>query len=259
MIVEFIGASGSGKTALARSVVRSLGEPRDAVMASDLVLRRAGLRSVRGATARNLVADLSAGVEMFGMNGKERAFLGYALRRLGRHRPRTLQTMNYLRSVVRRLGVDRIARRHGRRTLVLADEGVVLIAYLLFVYGDVEFDEEDLAEFAAMVPLPDRIVHVRAPIESLVRRTLSRPDPPRELRSRDEATVRRHLGSAAAMFDRLVAFPPLRDRVLEVENLAGEDRRRALADRIADSLRSPGRSPGASTTPRFPDTIRREV
>ena len=236
MIVEFIGASGSGKTSLARSVVRSLEKTQDAVMASDLVLRRLHLEHVAAPTARNIVADLSAAVEMLRLNGEQRTFLAYTLRRLNRHRPKSLQTLNYVRSIVRRLGVDGIARRRGRHMLVLADEGIVLTAYLLFVYGNTGFDEDDLAEFAAMAPLPDCIVHVKAPLESLVRRTLSRLDPPRELRVRDTETVTRFLGSAADMFAGLVTTRPLRDRVLEVENPGGAVRQQALAARIADSI-----------------------
>ncbi len=236
MIVEFIGASGSGKTSLARSVVCSLAKGHDAVMASDLVLRRLQLEKVAAPTTRNIVADLSATVEMLHLNGEQRTFLAYALRRLNRHRPRSLQTLNYVRSVVRRLGVDGIARRRGRHMVVLADEGIVLISYLLFVYGNTGFDEDDLAEFAGMAPLPDCVVHVKAPLESLVRRTLSRLDPPRELRARDTETVTRFLGSAADMFAGLVTTPPLRDRVIEVENVGDADGQQALAARIADSI-----------------------
>jgi thymidylate kinase len=239
VIVEFIGASGAGKTSLARNVVRSLEETHDVVTASDLVLGRLGLEEVAAPTARNLVADLSAGVEVLRLNREHRAFLTYALRRLSRHRPKSLQTLNYVRSVVRRLGMDRIARRRGRDVVVLADEGIVLAAYVLFVYGNAGFDKDDLAEFAGLAPLPDRIVHVKAPIDSLVQRTLSRRHPPRELRSHDEKTIRRLLGSAADMFAELVTTPSLRDRVLEVENPGGADTaQRELAARVADFIRT---------------------
>ena len=122
--------------------------------------------------------------------------------------------------------------------VVLADEGILLVAYLLFVYGNTGLHEDDLAEFAGIAPLPDRIVHVKAPLESLVDRTLSRPDPPRELRGRDQETVTRFLSSAADMFARLVTTPPLRDRVLEVDNLGDASGQQALAARVADSIRT---------------------
>jgi ABC-type oligopeptide transport system ATPase subunit len=258
VIVEFIGASGSGKTSLARNVVRSLEETHDAVMASDLVLRQLRLEEVSAPTARNVVADLSAVVEMLRLTGEQRTFLPYALRMLNRHRPRSFQTLNYVRSVVRRLGVDGIARRRGRHMVVLVDEGVLLVAYLLFVYGNTGFHEDDLAEFAGIAPLPDRIVHVKAPLESLVRRTLSRLDPPRELRARDKETVTRFLGSAADMFAQLVTTPPLRDRVLEVENLGGAARQQELATGIADSIRTL-RQPANSTIPKAMADSRKEA
>lgn len=240
MIVEFIGASGSGKTSLARNVARSLEETHAVVTASDLVLGRLRMEDIVAPTARNIFADLSAVVEMLRLNGEQRRFLAYAVRRLRRHRPKSLQTLNYVRSIVRRLGMDGIARRRGQHMVVLADEGIVLVAYLLFVYGNTGFDEDDLAEFAEVAPLPDRIVHVKAPLESLVHRTRTRPDPPRELRFRDEETVRRFLDSAAGMFRKLVRTPPLRDRVLEVENPGGYVTEKELAAMVADSIRGLG-------------------
>lgn len=236
MIVEFIGASGSGKSSLAREVARLLRETHEAVIASDLVLRQLHLEKITSPTSRNVVADFRALVEMLRLNGGHRTFLAYALRKLKQHRPKSFQTLNYVRSVVRRLGVDGIARRRGRTMVVLADEGIVLAAYFLFVYGNSGFDQDDLSEFAGMAPLPDRIVHVKAPLTTLVRRTFSRVDPPQELRGRDEETVTRLLGSAADMFAGLVQTAPLRDRVLEVENVGGTAGQQALAARIADSI-----------------------
>jgi hypothetical protein len=258
VIVEFIGASGSGKTSLARNVVQLLEETDDAVMASDLVLRHLHLGKVTARTARNVVADLNSVVEMLRLNGEQRTFLAHALRTLNRHRPRSFQTLNYVRSVVRRLGMDGIARRRGRHMVVLADEGIVLVAYLLFVYGSTGFNEDDLAEFASIAPLPDRIVHVKAPLESLVQRTLSRPDPPRELRGRDKETVTRFLGSAADMFASLVTTPALRDRVVEVENLGDANGRKVLAARIVESIRTL-RQPAGSAIPRAMADSRKEA
>jgi hypothetical protein len=259
VIVEFIGASGSGKTSLARNVVRSLEGTHDAVMASDLVLRRLHLERLAAPTTRNVLADLSAVVEMLRLNGERRTFLAYAVRRLNRHRPKSLQTLNYVRSVVRRLGVDGIARRRGQHMIVVADEGILLTAYLLFVYGNTGFDEDDLAEFAGIAPLPDRIVHVKAPLESLVRRTLSRLDPPRELRARDKEDVTRFLGSATEMFAGLVRTPALRDRVLEVENPGGAVGQQGLAATIADSIRALRQPVGDLAIPRSMEYSRRKA
>jgi thymidylate kinase len=258
VIVEFIGASGSGKTSLARKVAHALEETDDAVMASDLVLRRLHLEEVTGPTARNMVADLNAVVEMLRLKAEQRTFLAYALRMLNRHRPRSFLTLNYVRSVVRRIGMDGIARRRGNHMVVLADEGIVLVAYLLFVYGNTGLHEDDLAEFAEIAPLPDRVVHVKAPLESLVDRTLARPDPPRELRARDRETVTRFLGSAADMFAGLVTTPQLRDRVLEVENLGDAAEQQALAVKIADSIRTL-RQPAGIASPRAMADSHKEV
>jgi hypothetical protein len=76
----------------------------------------------------------------------------------------------------------------------------------------------DLERFASVAPLPELIVYVKAPLATLVRRSLERPDPPREIRSRDRMLVELFVGRAHAMFETLVEIPILRERVVVVDN-----------------------------------------
>ena len=237
MIVEFIGASGSGKTSLARAVARTWGDDDAVITAWDLVLEHVHPPGV-SARMTNVVADLYSIKEMVRLGRKHRAFLAYAVGRLRNHRPIRLQTLNYCRSVVRRLGVDQLARRNASGRVVLVDEGTMLAAYLLFVYGNCEFDHEDLVEFTEMVPQPDCIVHVRAPLLSVIERTQARSDPPRELRGLDRRELGIYRARAADMFGSLMAAPTLRSRFIEVENVAGtKSEREMLAADVAASLK----------------------
>ena len=78
----------------------------------------------------------------------------------------------------------------------------------------------DTADFTSgKIPLPDIIVYVKAPFDSLVKRTLQRTDPPRELRSKNQAMVEKYVSRAVTMFDRLVKADSIQSRLLIVENL----------------------------------------
>lgn len=240
MIVEFIGASGSGKTTLARGVAQHLAAVEDCTTASDLVLDRWKLKRISHSTMQNVIADIGSFVDLPRLSSDERAFLRYAFRRLSLHRPIGLQTLNYYRSVVRRTGMNSYAHRVGSGRIVLADEGLVLVAYLLFAYGGASFDDRDLAKFASVVPLPDRIVHVKAPVELLIERAISRADRRRELTVSDRRVLQDRLARAADLFDRLALVPSIHNRVISVEN---HDCPASMPDEtfayIADGLRDP--------------------
>jgi thymidylate kinase len=130
-----------------------------------------------------------------------------------------------------------LARRRAASRVVLADEGTVLTAYHVFVLAALEFGPDELERFARLVPLPDRIVYVRAPVAALVERAATRDEgrrqlPPGEI-DRVEATIRRTVD----LFDLLVTAAPIRDRVLVVDNDDGDDiRRRRLVAAIAARL-----------------------
>ena len=217
MIVEFIGATGAGKTTLARGLVNR-GIPAHRVrMATDLVTDRLGRRWIDDPHAINLLADVSALPSFFGSFGRDRDFVGYAFDRLRHHAPSTFAKINYLRNIVRKLGMHEMTRKADPDTAFLVDEGTILMAYQLFVYSDAPFTHADLERFVRLVPLPDVIVHVKAPTDVLLRRAMSRPDPRRELAGKSAREVEGRIARAVELFDALAKIEPIRERLLTVE------------------------------------------
>jgi len=221
MMVEFIGSTGAGKTTVVGAVQRRLAGRARVHMAPEFVGSLLRLPPLTKPHHRNLVSDLLGLPFFLGSLHRHAAFLRFTLLVLGRQRF-TLQAVNRVRSTIRKIGVYEIVRRLGDGRIVLVDEGTVLNAHNLFVYTSRTYTAADLNRFASVVPLPDLIVYVRAPLSTLVRRSLQRPDPPREIRSRDPALIELYVGRAFAMFEALVEIPALRKRVVVVDNPGGQ-------------------------------------
>lgn len=234
MIIEFVGSTGAGKTTLASKVQRRLVEQAQVVTSFDLVAELLGLRRVTNPTLRNLIQDL-VGLPFFIRSlYQHRAFVVFALKTLARQRSYTFFNINYLRSIVRKIGTYEIVKQYHHDRIILVDEGTVLSAHLLFVYASTIYSQEDIEKFARLVPLPELVVYIKAPVESLVRRSLQRSDARKEMRSKNQMLVEKYISRAAEMFDRLVETKRIRDRVLIVANPAStDDERGAVADRIA--------------------------
>jgi thymidylate kinase len=237
MIVEFIGSTGAGKTTLIPEVRHRLAKTTEVTTSFDLVAAPLGFRNVTHPTARNLIQELVGLPFFIGSLRQHRAFVVFALETLARHKSYTFFTMNYLRSIVRKIGTYEIVKRYNHDRIILVDEGTVLSAYLLFVYTSTIYSQEDIETFASLVPLPDLVVYVKAPVDSLVRRSLQRSDAPREMRSKDHVLVEKYVSRAAEMFDRLAEIKRIRDRVLIVANPdSTEGDRDAAADFIATRI-----------------------
>ena len=234
MIIEFVGSTGAGKTTLASEVQHRLAEKAQVVTSFELIAGLLGWRHVTNPTIRNLIQDL-VGFPFFVRSlYQHRAYVVFALKTLARHTSYTLFTINYLRGIARKIGTYEIIRRYKRDQIILVDEGTVLSAHILFVYTSTIYSQEDIENFASLVPLPELVVFINAPVDNLVQRTLQRSDAPREMRSKNQKLVEKYINRAAKMFDQLSHTKEIRDRVLIVANAASTiDERGVVADSIA--------------------------
>ena len=233
MIVEFIGASGAGKTSLIASLATAPTSPPMTAV-SDLLHDRPPLRNVREPHLQNLLDDVMLFPSFVRGGEQHRRFVRFAASRLRRSAPSTFARYNYLREIVRDVGKHRFARAFAPGATVLLDEGPLITASHLFVYSRGGYDDHELERFIALAPLPDRVVYVRAPIELLVERAVARRDRRREL-SHDENGERR-LRRAVEVFDRLVASPTLGPRAIVVESVNVSEARDVVARSLAHAL-----------------------
>ncbi|MCD6021897.1 MAG: hypothetical protein K0R20_1607 [Actinomycetia bacterium] len=248
MIVELIGATGAGKSTLARELLRRGLESGPVRMATDLVIDRPGRRWVENPHAVNLLADAAALPPFLRSFDYHRDFVRFAYERLRRHAPSTFAKANYLRNVVRKVGVYELTRRADPTVTFLNDEGTVLIAYQLFVYSDAAPTSPEIERFARLVPLPDLVVHVKAPIHLLVERAMTRPDVRRELAGLDRERIGSRIGRANSVFDALAESDALRDRMVTIElaDASPEGLDRAVRQ-LRDAVETRAHALGSST------------
>jgi thymidylate kinase len=257
MIVEFIGCTGAGKTTLIGQVQARLAETTPVTTAHEVIASRIGLNVLGSPTAQNFVEELVGFPFFLRSLGRHRAYLALTLRMLMRDAQLSVTTLNNLRSLERKLGGYEITMRYLNGAVVLVDEGPIQAAHMFAPNAD-SLTQSDIDRFAALLPLPDLVVYVKSPMDALMERTLQRPDPPREVRSKQETATARHLKGAVAVFDRLVHSGSLRARVLIVENAGtAQNECSAAADEIAASIlnRRAVHYTGEVTTNLVPETL----
>lgn len=218
MMIEFIGSTGAGKTTLISDVQRRLVQIESVTTSFRLVASPLGLRNVTNPTARHLIQEFIGFPFFIRSLYRHKAFIIFILRMLARQANLSLFTINNLRSLVRKVSVYEIIKRRQHDQIILVDEGTVLLAHNVFVYSHALYTSEEIARFASLVPLPDIIIYIKTPVETLVQRSLLRADPPRELKSRNRELIEKQINRAVRMFDQLVKAENIRSRLLIVEN-----------------------------------------
>ena len=250
MIVEFIGSTGAGKTTLASEVQRRLSQNFPSTTSSDLFAEMVSCRNICNDTFRNLIADI-VGFPFFLYSLKRNySFFIFTLKTLSRHNNNTLFTANYLRGIVRRIGTYEFLQRYKRDRIILVDEGTIHTAHLLFVFNKISHYHNEIQIFASLVPLPELVICIEAPVDSLVDRSLNRSDVRRELKSKHPKMVEKYIKRALEVFDRITSIKEIRDRVLILKsNVSDTDDRSIMADHITRFILSYQPNFGPTPTP----------
>ena len=236
MIVEIAGCSGSGKSTLLKEILRQCAERGLPVAtAEDVALPRLPRAIRRHPTLQNLALDLRGVGETITLR-RDRDFLAFAMSVIRRDTDRAVTALSACRGVLRKLGVHSVlAREANGWKAVLVDEGTIHSAHYVLVHVNSAPRPQDIAAFCRLVPMPELVVYVTAPLEKVLERTFARRDPPLRGRSREE--MERFIRHAHTMFDQLMSDETLSRRTLKVqtnENDFGSYRcfARTIVDRI---------------------------
>jgi thymidylate kinase len=216
MIVEFAGCSGSGKSTLFAELLRHCREHDVPVRTvPQALLRWFPQGVVRQPTLQNLLLDVGGACRRIAACGPHRDFLKFARAAIRRDTDRLWRGVNAYRGVLRALGIH-LALSSGshRPEIVMVDEGTVSSAHAILAHVAHAPRAEDVDAFARLVPMPDRVVLVTAPIDAVLARTLKRRDPPMSHRSLEDRE--RFLRNAHAAFERLRSHASLSRNTLRL-------------------------------------------
>jgi thymidylate kinase len=232
MILEFTGATGAGKTLLAAQVRRSLQQRGLPVAnARDLLLGRSMLNVLGREGVQNVFIELALSVVIVPALARYRDLLAFSWRAARSYTDSRYLALKALRGVWRQIGFYELARRAKRSTIVLADEGTVHAAHYLFVQLSSIVSSDYLESFVRLVPMPDLVVCVETPQETLLVRIRERADPPRRTLSRLDSELL--IETAANVFAQLKRIPRLSRRLLVVD---GDDGTAADLEQKAEGV-----------------------
>src|SRR5438876_308474 len=179
VIVEIAGSSGSGKSTLLKEVLRECGERGvQAAAAEDFLLPWLPGVIRRNPTLQNLALDLRGLSETLTLR-RHREFLAFAMAVIRRDADRPATGLSAYRGVVRavsayrglrrKLGVHAaLAREAGHGPAVLVDEGTIHCAHYVLVHVNSAPRPQDIAAFCRLVPMPELVVYVTAPLEKVL-------------------------------------------------------------------------------------------
>lgn len=188
MIVEWTGCSGSGKTTLCASVTDRLrSNGIDVWSPIEIIFGRQISGYVRSPGIRNALLDLLILPWTLTALCSQRELVIYCDQYLRKTHPDVLTRIRLKRSIYRKLGVDLFLKSGTRaKRMVFVDEGTVHIAHVLFANSqEQQFTMRHMEEFCRLVPTPNFIVHVTAPEDVLIERTLEREHKPIRSKSPD--------------------------------------------------------------------------
>jgi thymidylate kinase len=219
MIVEFIGSTGAGKTTLISGVHHRLAKTGRVTTSIDLVTGVLGLQGMTNPTLQNLVQE-SVSLPFFICTlYKHYAFIRHTIRLFWRSSGFSIQTIHNMRSLERKIGTYEITKYLSKDRIILVDEGPILAAHMFVTTGDAAYTAQEIAIFTDLLPLPDLVIYIRAPLDTLIERTVRRADPPRAIDVKNLALMKQYIQRTVAMFDQVSQAENIRCRLLVVDSL----------------------------------------
>ena len=238
MLVEFVGPSGAGKSTLVRRTAVLLTERGfDPMLSATTVARATGTEWIRSDSLRNVVLNAMLfpwWVESVKQFSHCRSL---AKRVIARDGTTVLDRFNRRRSFSRLLAQTvLLSSRAKLGQLVLVDEGAVGSSHNLFVHLGASYRPAEICEYVSMAPFPEVVIHVDAPTDVALRRTLRRPDPPLG-GHRTPEEFECFIARAREVFARIGNMGEPGLHWLTVSNTRSGDRAiSVLAERIADFI-----------------------
>jgi len=220
MILEFTGATGAGKTSFAARVRRNLQQRGIRVTNGRELLPGLQMAKLLGREGfQNIAIELALSAVIVPSLQRYREFLAFSWRAARSYTDSRYLALKALRGVWRQIGFYELGRRVEDSIVVLADEGTVHAAHYVFVQLSSIVNDEYLESFVRLVPMPDLVVCIEAPQDTLLVRIRERADPPRRTLSRIDAELL--VEAASSVFARLKRFPRLSSRLLVVGGYDG--------------------------------------
>jgi thymidylate kinase len=215
MILEFTGATGAGKTLLAARVRRNLQQRGIPVTyARDLLLGQAIPNLLPREGVQNIFVEMALSAVILPALSRYRDFLAFSWDAAKNYTDSRYLALKALRGVWRQIGFYELGQRQPHSTVVLADEGTVHAAHYLFVQLSSIVTSAYLETFVRLVPMPNLVVCVEAPLDTLLVRIRERSDPPRPTLNRLDSALL--VETATSVFAQLKRIPRLSARLLVV-------------------------------------------
>lgn len=242
MLIEIAGCSGSGKTTLLRRTAEKFQRSGLDVCCFPPEVLSAGGMAIRKDSIKNLIMDIKGIPWIPAVMTHDSHFLRFSWNTIQKNSGKLTGrsgSLNLLRSVIRKLQIYHLTmseRLRGKTFLV--DEGIVQSAHNVLVHINRCSDDKEIQKFAELLPLPDAIVHVKAPLDVLIERTMKRKDPPIKGKPSDlQAFIR----NGYHVFDKLSSIERIRRRSLIVCPVSSDGGQSELViDRLVDLIAEAG-------------------
>jgi thymidylate kinase len=237
MIVEFTGCSGTGKTVMYKYIYDIVDKSAHSVFNPlDIVLGRSIAGRINSECYQNAILD-GVALPYFIFNiHKFHTFFLFCLKIVKTNAISRLQKMLLVRSVIRKLGLyEFLSQKRFEKKIILVDEGTFHIAHIIFINGRGLFTDTAIHKFEQMVPRPDLIVFVQAPLRSIIERTEQRSDKP--IRNVNSKQLEKFIIKGDKLFQMIHKDSRRKEKIIIINNSGNmQNEVSILANKVVDSI-----------------------